>query len=167
MKRSSDSVSEARILVLGIGNILLKDEGVGVRAIEELRHSHVLSPNVEVVDGGTAGLDLLEVMEGASDIIVVDCVAGDEEPGTVFRIPLDQLGCPEATFQSLHQVGILDTLRTLEMLGRRPRCVLIGVQPEEIALGLDLSPRVAAKLPQVVQAVLQELHRLGLEPPAS
>lgn len=154
----------AGILVLGIGNVLLKDEGVGVRAVEELRRSHVLPPGVEVVDGGTAGLDLLDVMEQAEHVIVIDCVLAEEAPGAILRYPLDEFDAPAGIPQSLHEVGLLEALGVLTLLGRRPRAVLIGVQPAEIAPGLDLSPRVAARLPAVVEAVVQELEHLGVRP---
>ncbi len=153
---------EPRILVLGIGNLLLKDEGVGVHAIEALLRSHVFPPNVVLVDGGTAGLDMMDVLDGAAHAIVVDCVLADEPPGTLLRIPLDEPARPAAIPQSLHEVGILETLDLLHMLGRRPQTVLIGVQAATIALGLDLSPPVAAKLPAVEEAILHELERLGV-----
>lgn len=150
----------AKTIVLGVGNLLLKDEGVGIHAIRALA-GRDLPPGVELVDGGTAGFDLLPLLMGADRIIIVDALRGGEPPGAVYRLtPADCL--PQQERQagpiSLHDLGILDVIRTLEVLEQRtPEVVIIGVEPGEIDWGLELTPEVAASLPAVLEQIEMEL----------
>src|SRR5512143_3162034 len=94
-----------RILVLGVGNILLKDEGVGVRVIEQLQAEYLFSPNVRLMDGGTLGIRLLDDITGADHLIVVDAVRNDQPPGTLYRLPAEELTRCVSFKNSLHQTG--------------------------------------------------------------
>ncbi|NPV29210.1 MAG: HyaD/HybD family hydrogenase maturation endopeptidase [Firmicutes bacterium] len=150
----------AKTIVLGVGNLLLKDEGVGIHAIRALR-GRGLPPGVELIDGGTAGFDLLPLLMGADRIIIVDALRGGEPPGAVYRLtPADCLPQQgrEAGPISLHDLGILDVIRALEVLEQRtPEVVIIGVEPGEIDWGLELTPAVAASLPAVLEQIELEL----------
>ena len=150
-------------LILGIGNILLRDEGVGVRIIEAMGKLD-LPEGVEILDGGTAGADLVDVIADRRKLIVVDAVAAEAAPGTVFRLrPEDLLPQGEALI-SLHQLGLVQSLAMAKQLGCQPREVVIfGVQPGEITPGLELTVRVAAAVPKVIEAVLAECE--GNPPP--
>jgi hydrogenase maturation protease len=145
-------------LVLGIGNILLRDEGVGVRVVEAVQRINAPS-NVELVDGGTAGLDLLDVVADRRKVIVIDAVQADKEPGTVFRFGADDFAPQGVVTISLHQVGLLETLMAAKHLGCAPRQVVIfGIEPKEMGYGLELSAEVAAVVPKVVELVFAELQ---------
>jgi hydrogenase maturation protease len=144
-------------LVLGLGNILLQDEGVGVRVVEALQ-GLPLPPGVEVVDGATAGMALLDILADRRRVIVIDAVDGDWEPGTVVRLGPDDLLPQQSQAVSLHELGLLEALIAARRLGVAPQeMVILGVRPYEVACGLSLSREMAALLPRVVKLVLAEL----------
>ena len=148
-------------LVLGVGNVLLRDEGVGVRVARDVA---ALGPGAvpagtEVVDGGTLGLDLLPVVAGAAAMVMVDAVNLRAEPGTVGVLRDEQLHAALAQHGSPHQVGIGDLVAAARLARSVPaRVALVAIQPERIESGLELTPAVEAAVPSAVQAVLRELE---------
>lgn len=152
-----------RIVVLGVGNILLGDEGAGVHAVRELERSYTFPPNVDLVDGGTAGLDLLSFVEEAEYLIVIDCVQADSEPGTIFRFVPDDIP-PEFSYQSsLHQISLMEVLSLAEFMGKRPETLIVGIQPENVEEhSLELTPAIQRGIPEIIELVLGELHKLGI-----
>lgn len=156
------------ILVLGVGNILLRDEGVGVRAVEALLARHVLPEGVEAIDGGTAGIDLLDLIAGRDHVILVDAVRGGRAPGGLVRLAGDEIPALSRARLSPHQLGLPEVLATLRLLGEAPGgLTLLGMEPADLDGGLDLSPEIAARLGDLVAMIVAELARLGVEcPPA-
>jgi hydrogenase maturation protease len=153
---------EKQIVVLGVGNILLHDEGIGVRVLETLQAEYTFGNNVQLVDGGTLGLRLLEVVSAADHLIIIDAVCNGSAPGTLYRLPVDSLNRRVLSKQSLHQTGMLETLACAELLGNRPPAVIIGVEPADISpFGLGLTDVVAARLPDLVAAALAEISAAG------
>jgi hydrogenase maturation protease len=153
----SDSSHPAPVLILGIGNILLGDEGIGVRVIEAMR-SQSLPQGVEVIDGGTGGADLIEVIAHRRKAIVVDAMDADCEPGTLMRLSPDDLVPRGDTRISLHDVGLLDALHMAGHLGCAPaQIVIIGIQPKSVAWGTELSAELAACVPKIIERVMAEL----------
>lgn len=154
-----------RIMVLGVGNILLKDEGVGVRVIERLRENYSFPENVELYDGATAGLDLLPVMEGVDNLIVVDTVKTTEEPGAIFRFTLEDINVKVPYKTSLHQIGMIEVFAIAEALDKKiGPTVIIGIQPEDMTpWGLELTPTIEAKVPELMSMVLKELEAIGIK----
>jgi len=151
-----------RAVVLGIGNVLLGDEAVGVRAIEALA-AHALPPEVEVVDGGTCGMELLDQLADADLLIVVDAVLAGKPPGELVRLAGDEVPVFFRSKLSPHMIGLPDVLASLEFCGQTPReVVIIGVQPVSFDLSLDMTPLIAARVPALVTGVLDELERHGL-----
>jgi hydrogenase maturation protease len=142
-------------LILGMGNLLLCDEGVGVHVARALAQRD-LPPNVAVVEGGTAFLDVLPDIEKADRILLVDAMEGGGAPGSVYRVPFDQCRHPEM-LASLHG---FDLSRVLFMAGsnRAPEVTVFGVEPARIEWGTDLSPVIRKVLPAVERAILNELH---------
>lgn len=150
------------ILVLGIGNILLRDEGVGVRALERLMDMHCLPPEVRTLDGGTMGLDLLPYLEETSSLLVLDAVQTGRPPGSLVRLEGDEIPAALAIKLSVHQVGFHELLAASRFRGMLPsRLVLWGIEPGSLDWGLDLSPAVAAALDPMVAAAAQELQDWG------
>ncbi|SMC27220.1 hydrogenase maturation protease [Desulfacinum hydrothermale DSM 13146] len=151
-----------RILVLGVGNILLKDEGVGVRLVERLESSYRFSENVELMDGGTLGLRLLDPVSQSDHVIVIDAVQKGGSPGTVYRLPAEALNKRVTFKNSIHQLDLLETLAYAEVLGHRPSAVVIGVEPQDISpWGIELTQVVAAVVPRLEEMVLEEIRKAG------
>lgn len=150
------------VLIMGIGNILLRDEGVGVRAVEAMQTLE-LPDDVELIDAGTGGADLVDIMAHRRKVIVVDAIEGRASPGTIFRLSGEELLPEPGAAISLHQLGLVESLFMAEQLGCAPREVVVfGVQPGQIRAGLELTPEVASALPKVIDAVLAET---GQPPP--
>jgi hydrogenase maturation protease len=155
-RKTSDMVSaKADVLILGIGNILLSDEGVGVHAIRLLEERE-LPPGIDILDGGTSGADLVDHLDGRTKVVVIDAALGDGAPGTVYRCEGDDL-IEQHSALSLHEFGLVESLRLAKQLGCSPGCVIVlGIQPATMEVGMDLSPIVAAVLPSVIQLAIKE-----------
>jgi hydrogenase maturation protease len=147
-----------RTVIIGVGNVLLKDEGIGVHVARALQEMSLASSEeeVEVVDGGTSP-DAFDSAEGADKLIIVDAACGGGEPGTIYRFAPDGLSEGPRLLTSLHDLGLLDSLRMMESVGNPPRdTVIIGVEPAEVDWGLELTPTLRRKLPDVVRLVVEE-----------
>lgn len=146
------------VLILGVGNILLKDEGVGVHAAKRMMNMP-FPENVEVIDGGTAGLDLLLFIKGRKKIVVVDCVRGGGKPGTIYRLVPEDLEKEESKILSLHQVDFLETLNMLSMTSKvKPDVIIIGIEPKNhSSWSMDLSPSIKRKIPVIIELVKKEI----------
>ena len=146
-------------MVLGTGNELFKDEGVGVHAARILQAK--LPPsgsNVEVIDGGTSP-DIWSLIDGADKLIIVDAVRGGCEPGTIYRFTPQQIVADRGIVTSVHQMGILENLSLMDLVGGKPKeTVIIGVEPAELEPGLELSARLQERMPKIIQTVLGEIH---------
>jgi len=153
---SSNEVKHA--LILGLGNPLLGDEGIGVRVVEELKGLE-LPDGVTVVEGGTAGLGLIGLMEGYQRVIIVDAADMGRPPGRVVRFtPSEaQLKTAEAPL-SLHEIGLGEVLALAKALEVAPaELVIIGIQPSRVEGGVGLSPEVEGAIPQIIRIILDEL----------
>jgi hydrogenase maturation protease len=163
-----DAEGSAGTLVLGLGNILLGDEGVGVRVIERFLEQYELpeGAGVRVMDGGTLGLDLLPYLQDASRLLVVDAVQARKPPGTLFRLVGSEVPIfLDASKVSAHQEGLQDLLAVAALKGYLPdELILWGVQIESLGVSLELSPAVAAQVDALVEKVLEELAHWGIKP---
>ncbi|RDE49296.1 MAG: hydrogenase 2 maturation endopeptidase [Candidatus Accumulibacter meliphilus] len=155
-----------RVVILGVGNILLSDEGLGVHAIERLPLAYSLPAAVEIIDGGTCGMEMLEALEDLDALIMVDAIRGGQPPGTPIRLLGDAVPVFFKTRLSPHQIGLCDVLATLELLGKAPKyTAILGAQPRSLALGMELSPEVENVIPTVLRMVVDELATLGIRVP--
>ena len=163
----SDTASE--LLVLGLGNVLLGDDGAGPAVIARLRDRHVVPAGMRLFDGGTLGLSLLPYLEDARRVILVDAVAADAPAGTLVRLEGADVGPAVATRLSPHQIGVADLLDGARWHNRQPeRLVLLGVVPESIELGVGLSAPVRRALPRLIDLVCAEARICGFVlPPAA
>lgn len=152
-----------RIVVLGVGNLLMGDEGVGVRAVEELGRRYSLPPEVTVIDGGTMGIELLPYIVDCCHLFIVDAMPGDDPPGTTVRLALDS---PPGFFRdraSPHQIGLADVLSLAAMNDELPGSVtLFGIVPHQLDTGLALSAPVTAGMEQLLAMIVEELGRLAV-----
>ena len=150
------------ILVLGIGNVLLTDEGVGVRALNELERRYTFPENVELLDGGTAGIELLRHIRNRDYLIIIDAMKFDQEPGTVSRVEGQDVPAAFRTRISPHQLGLSDLLAAAMLTDELPKnLVLFGVEPESLDIGLELTNAVEASLEKLTGAILEELRSIG------
>lgn len=155
---------EPRIVVVGVGNVLMSDEGVGPHAVAALARDYDPPAGVEFVDGGTSAMELLDDMAGADLLLIMDAVRSGAAPGEMVRIAGDEVPRFFTRKLSPHQVGIGDVLASLEFTGESPKeTVILGVEPEALEMGMELSETVAAAVPALVTQVLGELDRHGVE----
>ncbi len=147
------------VLILGIGNLLLRDEGVGVHIVEDMRRMS-LPPHVELMDGGTMGIDLLYYIEGRKKVIVVDTVKGEHPPGTLYRFTDKNLAIKKPLLRTAHGIDFTDVVVTAQRLGTKPEeIVFIGVEPEDMEEGMELSPLIKSKMPKIIELVMREVGK--------
>ena len=146
-------------MVIGVGNLLLRDEGVGIHVIRELQ-KRPLPPGVEVIDGGLAGVRLLDFFSGARKVVLIDAAQMDLEPGQVVRFtPEDVRFQSGAVKLSTHDLALPEVLAIARALKETPpEVLLLGIQPKEISWGTELTPEVRAAVPRVVELVLKEIN---------
>lgn len=151
------------VLVLGIGNLVMSDDGVGILVAQHLQLGYRFPDNVEIVDGGTLGLDLLPKLENISNLIMIDAVETGQKAGTCVRLCGRELPIALETKLSPHQMGLKDLLAVSELMGHLPKeMVLIGVQPGSIEMEIGLTVEVEAKLDTLISNVLTELANWGV-----
>jgi len=147
------------ILVMGVGNILLSDEGIGVRVIEAMKDNN-LPDNVEILDVGIGALDIIDIIANREKVIIIDAVRGGSEPGAVYRFAPNDIAIQSPTPISVHQFDIPGTLNMAELVGCMPQQVIIfGIEPKRLEWGLELSPEVAAVIPRVIELITSELSK--------
>jgi hydrogenase maturation protease len=145
--------------VLGIGNVLLRDEGIGCHVAHAMEE--IPLPDVKIMDGGTCP-DVLQFLEDADKLVIVDAVKGGGPPGQIYRFHLEDITLEQKPFLSLHDVSLVDNLMLMQLwhpdfigVGE---AVIIGVEPREINWGLELSPELQEKMPQIIDTILAELN---------
>ncbi len=157
IKKGREKILPPNIVILGVGNLLLSDEGVGVHVANELMKKN-LPPGVSVVEGGTDGFLLLNIITEADRLIVIDAVKGNAVPGSIYRFDIGEVrNCPAGFKTSVHQIGILEVLDLSELVGKTPHTTVIGIEPKSLEMGMELSPEIKAKIPRIIELILNEL----------
>jgi hydrogenase maturation protease len=141
--------------VLGIGNVLLRDEGIGCHVAHALEE--IPLPDVKIIDGGTCP-DVLQFLEDTDKLVIVDAVKGGGSPGQIYRFHLKDITLEQKPFLSLHDVGLVDNLMLMQLWHNISEAIIIGVEPREINWGLELSPELQEKMPQIIDTILSELN---------
>jgi len=151
------------ILVLGLGNTIMTDDGFGVKVVTTLSSRYHFQGSVQLLDGGTLGLDLLPYLEEIESLLIIDALDMRDDPGKIFRLEGDEVPRAFASKLSVHQMGLQDLLAVAELQGHVPRNLVVwGVQPECIEMSTELTATVAAAVEPVVVKVLEELQRWGV-----
>jgi len=164
IREAPQSNGARRILVLGVGNLLLSDEGLGLRALERLSQAYRLPTDIELMDGGTMGIYLLPYLDGVTDLLVIDCVQSDQPPGVPVRLEGAAIPAALAHKISVHQVGLQELLAVSQIQGSPPsRIVVWGMGPDSLDPGIGCSPVVEARIDELVHEVAQELRSWGVE----
>ncbi len=150
------------IAVVGLGCLILSDEGVGVHVVRRLAEQFSAPAHVDLIDGGTSAIELLDQLADAEHIVFVDAARTGGAPGTVVELQGDALPIWFRQRMSPHQIGLADLLATLSLMDRAPRSVtLIGVEPQSFELGDTLTPAVAAAADEALERTLRRLAALG------
>lgn len=153
-----------KVTIVGVGNVLLQDEGVGVHAIEKLRARYKFPENVEIIDGGTMGLDLLPFVENTDKLLLIDAVDLKEKPGTIGIIEDKDIPAVIKTKISPHQIGLNDLLSVMKLLENEPENItVIGMQPGNIQTGTELSTQVRQNLDNLISAIIEKLRQWGVK----
>ncbi|MBI5815015.1 MAG: HyaD/HybD family hydrogenase maturation endopeptidase [Nitrospinae bacterium] len=157
------NTASPRIIVLGVGNILLSDEGVGVRVAEKLLAEYSFPPNVQIYDGGTLGLNLLPFIEEADHLIVLDAVNGPGEPGSLYRYTAEDFTLAMPKKMSAHDIGLIECLAIAQINDELPKSVvIIGVKPEDIrSYKMELTETIGPKAEEMAKMALAEIESLG------
>lgn len=160
----NSKLGHKKILVLGLGNTLLGDDGLGIRALEKLREQYALPPSVECLDGGVMGLGLLAYLEGMTHLLVLDAVQLMHKPGTLARLSGEEVPKTLSLNFSMHEVGLREILAISELRGVELQSItILGLEPEILEPGIKLSPRIEAALVTLVEAAVAELRQWGIE----
>jgi len=146
--------------VLGIGNVLLRDEGIGCHVVHALEE--IPLPDVKIIDGGTFP-DVLQLFEDADKLVIVDAVKGGGMPGQIYRFHPEDITLEQKPLLSLHDMSLVDSLKLMQLWHNIGEAVIIGVEPREINWGLELSPELQEKMPQIIDAILAELNNTSLK----
>ena len=159
-------MSAPRIAVLGLGNLMRADDALGMLAIDRLRMDPRLPRSVLAVEGGTLGLDLLHPLEGVTHLLAIDAIEAGAPPGTLLHFSgsaVDDLPIG----RSVHLLGFADLIGAMRLTGSAPaEIVVLGVQPDTIGWGTQLTPKVEAALDPLVEAVLRQIAQWMQESPA-
>ncbi len=151
-----------KTLLIGLGNLIMGDEGIGVQAINAIRQRYSFEPPVEVVDGGTLGLDLLSYFEQRDAVVIVDAVNFGKEPGYIGLLRDDEVPAQINTKLTVHHIGLSDILSSLKLLGKSPkRITLVGIQPESIEFSLNLSSTLKARFQELIETTIKEIEEMG------
>ena len=163
MDTNTATKRSGRILVMGLGNRVMTDDAAGLVALEQLRGGYELPETVDLLDGGTLGLDLLGYMEGYGRILIADCLASGRPAGKVVRVEGEEIETVFERCLSPHQMGLKDLIAVLRLQGRMPgEMTVIGVEGRDIDLGLELSEPVAAAMGKVVGEMVAVLGEWGV-----
>lgn len=156
-------MQDKNILILGVGNILLTDEGFGVRAVEYLQKHYDWPDNVTLMDGGTQALMLMAELQECDFVAILDVVLGPKEAGTIYMLEGDDLRKSLSFRDSMHQTDLVDTLISCELAGHRPEAIVFGLQPFDYKnMHPELSPQAQAILPDFCRKVVEQLAQRGI-----
>lgn len=150
-------MSKKNKLILGCGNLLLQDEGIGVHLIEYIRQKP-LPADVELLDGGTAGFDLIDFIMHADKVVIVDAVKAGGRPGEIYCFGPDDFKTDPSPKTSLHGVGLNDVFRIIQQIDSLPEIRIIGIEPQNVDFGTELSDRLKQLLPKISELVLKEIE---------
>lgn len=153
-----------KISVLGVGSVLMTDEGIGVHVVQHLMEHYDFTPQIELLDGGTMGMELLHYLKDTTHLLVIDAMHGDDMPGTIYVLKESGAAQYFSGDISAHEAGMKSILQIRAALdGPALECVVVGVEPELIEVGLDLTDVVKTSLPIATRVVLETLKEWGVD----
>lgn len=151
------------LVLLGIGNVLQKDDGIGVYAAAYLSHNYTFSPAVQTINGGVEGINLLNIFIENEEVIILDTISLEDIPGSIYNIPSEELGGYGLNSGSAHEIGVLQCLDMIDLQGLpRPKSNIIAIVPEEITFDFALSPTLFKTFDDYIRVILANLHAKGI-----
>mgnify|MGYP002628963157 CR=1 FL=1 len=150
--------------ILGVGNVLEKDDGVAIYATSYLERNYTFSPSVDILNGGVEGVNLLNLFMEYRYILLLDAIEIDDEAGSVYHIPSDELTGYGLNSGGAHEMGVIQCFDILELMGKEiPKSSVLGIVPKEIDVFIGLSEVIAEKFNEYVQTTLKILNDLGVD----
>jgi hydrogenase maturation protease len=157
LKNQPQNEMTPRIVIIGVGNLLMKDEGIGIHAVQSLQEID-LPPDVKLIDGGTSP-DLISYTRAGDKMIIIDAARAGSKPGTIYRFRPEDIAAGKGSLTSAHEMGVVENLNLMTITGNAPaEVVIIGIEPGEIDWGTELSPQLKQRLPAIVKVVLKEIR---------
>ena len=157
LKNQPQNEMTPRIVIIGVGNLLMKDEGIGIHAVQSLQEIG-LPPDVKLIDGGTSP-DLISYTRAGDKMIIIDAARAGSKPGTIYRFRPEDIAAGKGSLTSAHEMGVVENLNLMTITGNAPaEVVIIGIEPAEIDWGTELSPQLKQRLPAIVKVVLKEIR---------
>ena len=158
-------MSENKIIILGIGNLLLSDEGVGVKIIQDLEARYNFPENVELVDGGVGSFSLLPYIESAKKLLVIDAISGGKPPGTIYKFKGEEIPPQIIEKLSIHELSFSDILNLAKLRDKYPEeIVIIGIEPQSLEFKIGLTEIVEKNYNKLLNEVLAQLKEWGIKP---
>ncbi len=155
---------ERGFVLLGIGNVLQKDDGIGVYAAEYLLRNYTFSPEISIINGGVEGIKLLDIFIDNAEVVILDTIALNETPGTIYNIPAEELGGYGLNSGSAHEIGVLQCLDMLDLQGKpRPKSNIIAIIPQEITFEFALSNGLLEAFEGYIRVILADLRKRGIK----
>lgn len=152
------------MVITGIGNVLQKDDGLGVYAASYLNDNYNFSQKVDIINGGVEGIHLLNVLEENNHVVVLDCLQLNDEPASIYAIPAQEISGYGLNNGGAHEIGILQCMDMMELQGKEvPEAIVIGIVPGEVTFEFGLSPEIVDAFEGYISVVLQYLKKQGIE----
>ena len=156
--------NDSKFVILGIGNVLQKDDGIGVYAAEHLLHNYTFLPEINIINGGVEGINLLDIFIENKEVVILDTIALNDEPGSIYNIPAQELGGYGLNSGSAHEIGVLQCLDMLDLQGKpRPKSNIIAIIPQEIAFEFALSDTLQSRFDDYIKVILHDLSQRGIQ----
>ncbi len=156
MMDEAEKRTKPRTVIIGVGNLLMKDEGIGIHTMKALQEMQ-LPDNVTVIDGGTSP-DIIACTRAGDKLIIVDAARAGGEPGAIYRFQPDDLEDSAGEALSVHELGVPQNLRLMLLSGNGPsEVIIIGIEPKDIDWGTELSPELEMSIPKIISVILQEI----------
>ena len=152
------------MVIIGIGNVLQKDDGLGVYAASYIYENYTFSPKVQVINGGVEGIHLFNVLEENNHVIVLDCLQLDDTPASIYAIPAKEISGYGLNNGGAHEIGIIQCMDMMELQGKEiPEAIVIGIVPTEVTFAFGLSEEIIEGFDGYISVVLQYLRKHGIE----
>ena len=151
------------MVIIGIGNVLQKDDGLGVYAASYLNENYTFSEDVEIINGGVEGIHLFNVLEDNDHVVVLDCLQLNDTPASIYAIPAKEISGYGLNNGGAHEIGILQCMDMMELQGKKiPEAIVIGIVPAEVTFAFGLSDEIIEAFERYLHVVLQYLSKHGI-----